>query len=369
MFSIIVFILILSVLVLIHELGHFIMAKRAGIGVEEFGFGLPPRAWGKKIGGTIYSLNWLPFGGFVRLVGEDPTDKKANEKNSFYVKSITQRTFVVVAGVVANFLLAFIIFYVVIFALGFKVSLPLLIDHKFKFVNETRQVLVEDVSSGSAAFEAGIKQGDSVLEIDGRRISSTSDLKSIVGVSEGKRLTFVLENPINNQKRSVQVTPRYSEELQAPAIGVLMGELAVLNYETFSQKLFAGAIHSYNVLDYSLRVFGQLIAYSISHRDITPVSEGVSGPVGIAQVTSQAVQFGLVSVLQLMGLLSLNLAFINILPLPALDGGRLFFIVLEMITRRKVYPNVEKWVHTIGFAILLALTLLITYNDIAKLIG
>src|SRR3989344_884285 len=121
--AIIVFIIILSILVLIHEFGHFFMAKRSGIGVEEFGFGLPPRAWGKKIGETIYSINWLPFGGFVKLVGEDSTDKRREDKNSFYVKPIGQRASVVVAGVFMNFLLAIAIFYIVVFALGYKVSL------------------------------------------------------------------------------------------------------------------------------------------------------------------------------------------------------------------------------------------------------
>src|SRR4030067_2042328 len=135
--TLIVFLLILSVLVLVHELGHFLAAKKFGIYVEEFGFGLPPRLIGKKIGETIYSINWLPFGGFVRLVGEDPTDEKKGQKNSFYVKSLGQRTRVVVAGVIANFILAVVIFYVILFVLGFKVSLPLLFDHKFKFVNET----------------------------------------------------------------------------------------------------------------------------------------------------------------------------------------------------------------------------------------
>ena len=228
--------------------------------------------------------------------------------------------------------------------------------------------MVEDVSKGSVAEASGIKVSDSILRIDDQTISSIADLQKVIRSSEGKKLTLVLENPVNNETRTVQATPVYNEELKAPAIGVAMGELAVLNYQTFSQKLFAGFIHSYNTLDYSLRVFGQLIAYSITHRDITPVSEGVSGPVGIAQITSQAVQFGPISVLQLVALLSLNLAFINILPLPALDGGRFFFIILEAVTRRKVYPNVEKWVHTIGFALLLALTLLITYNDIIKII-
>src|SRR3989338_1850375 len=141
MLTILIFILILSFLVMLHEFGHFLMAKRAGIGVEEFGFGLPPRIWGKKIGETIYSLKWLPFGGFVRLIGEDPTDKKREAANSFFIKPLAARMKVVIAGVVFNFILAVLIFYVLIFSLLFKVSLPLLVEHKFKFVNQTNQVL------------------------------------------------------------------------------------------------------------------------------------------------------------------------------------------------------------------------------------
>ena len=368
MLTLIVFILILSVLVMLHEFGHFIVAKRAGIGVEEFGFGLPPRAWGKKIKGTIYSINWLPFGGFVKLVGEDPVDARREQENSFYVKSIWQRSQVVVAGVLANFLLAVVIFYISLFALGFKVNLPLFFDHQFKFVNQSTQVLVAEVTGGSVAEKAGIKEGDSIININGQKISTIFELQKIVRSSEGKVLSLILENPINNKTRTTEVVPTYSEELKAPALGVGLGELVVLNYQTWPQKVFAGFIHSYNTIDYSLRVFGQLVAYSIKEKTIAPVSEGVSGPVGIAQITSQAISLGPVSVLQLVGLLSLNLAVINILPIPALDGGRFFFILVEAVTRRRVYPVVEKWAHTIGFALLLGLIFLITYNDILKLI-
>lgn len=368
MLSIIIFIIILSILVMLHELGHFLMAKKSGIGVEEFGFGLPPRIWGKKIGETVYSLNWLPFGGFVRLVGEDPTDKRREQADSFYVKTVKERTFVVLAGVFANFILAVVIFYIVLFALEFKVSLPLFIEHKFKFVGQSTQVLIADVGAGSVAQESGIKVGDSILFVEDQKISSISDLQKIVRSAEGRQLTLVLENPVNNKTRTVLVTPVYSEQLKAAALGVGLGELVVLNYQTIPQKLFSGFVHSYNTLDYSVRIFGDLISYAIKHRDITPVSEGVSGPVGIAQITSQAVALGPISVLQLVGLLSLNLAVINVLPIPALDGGRFFFIVLEAVTRRKVYPNIEKWVHTIGFALLLGLIVLVTYNDILKLL-
>ena len=368
MLTLLVFILMLSVLVMLHELGHFLAAKRAGIGVEEFGFGLPPRAWGKKIGGTIYSVNWLPFGGFVKLVGEDPQDVRRDQMDSFYIKSIWQRSSVVVAGVLANFLLAIVIFYVVLLALGFKVNLPLLFEHKFKFVNQSTQVLVAEVTRDSVAEAAGVKEGDSIVSINGQKVSTVGQLQKIVRSSQGQSLTLVLENPVNNKTRTTQVVPAYSEELKAPALGVGLGELVVLNYQTWPQKIFAGFIHSYNTIDYSLRVFGQLIAYSIREGTIAPVSEGVSGPVGIAQITSQAVSLGSISVLQLTGLLSLNLAFINILPIPALDGGRFFFILVEAVSRRRIYPTVEKWAHTIGFALLLALIFLITYNDVLKLL-
>ncbi len=368
MLTIIIFLLILSVLVMLHELGHFLAAKRAGIGVEEFGFGLPPRAWGKKIGGTIYSINWLPFGGFVRLVGEETDDKKVAAKNSYAVKSLSARVLVVLAGVVANLLLAVVIFYIVVIALGFKVSLPLIMDHKFKFVDQSKQVLVADVSVGSAAQKAGIRAGDSILTAAGEPVDSIESLQKVIRANEAREINLVLENPVNNQKRNVYVTPKFNEELKAPVIGVGLGELAVLNYDTPAQKLFSGFIHSYNTVDYSVRIFGQLIGYAIKSHDITPVREGVSGPVGIAQITKQAVALGPISVLQLVGLLSLNLAVVNVLPIPALDGGRFFFLIIEAVTRRKVYPKVEKWAHTIGFAVLLGLILLVTYNDILKLL-
>src|SRR4030042_3083230 len=366
--AILVFIIILSILVLLHELGHFLMAKRAGIGVEEFGIGLPPRLWGKKIGETIYSVNLLPFGGFVRLVGEDPTDKRRDEKNSFYVKNLFQRSSVVVAGVVANFILAIVIFYIVVFALGFKINLPLLFEHKFKFVNQSKQVLIADVTPDSPAQKAGIEIGDSIISANGIMISSIEDLQRVIRTSENKELNLTIENPINNQTRQVEVKPVYSDKLKAPALGVGLGELVVLNYQTIGQKVSSGFIHSYNTLDYSVKVMGHLIGFAIRERDITPISEGISGPVGIAQITSQAVSLGWLSVLQLVGLLSLNLAVINILPFPALEGGRFLFIIVELVSRRRVHPTFEKWAHTAGFAFLIGLILLITYNDIIKLI-
>lgn len=457
MFTIIIFILILSILVMIHELGHFIMARRAGIGVEEFGFGLPPRIWGKKHKGTIYSINWLPFGGFVRLVGEDSTDITRDAKNSFHTKSLLARIKVVLAGVFMNLILAVFLFYILLFSLGFKTVIPKLFAHQFKNVEQTSQivainnskstdeelirsgesilfindeavgsisefenlakvskkknltltlensfnnksrevilnlddslVLVTGTDVGSNAQKAGFEAGDIVREVDGMSINILSDLHSIVRSSEGKELAFLVEKETSGESRTIKVVPIFNNDTGFPTIGVSLREQFVfkdangqksqkiildeaysLKYNSLSQKVFSGFTHSYNTMDYSLRVFGQLIGYSIKSGDITPISEGVSGPVGIAQITGQAVSLGWQSVLQLVALLSLNLAIMNVLPIPALDGGRFFFLLIEAVTRKRVYPVVEKWVHTVGFAVLIGLILLVTYNDILKIL-
>lgn len=367
MLAIIIFILILSFLVLIHEFGHFIVARRGGIGVSEFGFGLPPRIWGKKHKGTIYSLNWLPFGGFVKLVGEDSLDRKRDAKNSFQTKSLGRRMVVVLAGVFMNFTAAVLVFYVILFIQGFKVGLPpLFADHKFRFVNQSTRIVVVPLVD-SLAGKAGVGAGDLIERAGGVPIQTAADLQTVIRRSEGVPVVFTLLSS-NNQRRQVTITPKYDEKSRAPAIGVGIDEFIELNYQTLPQKLFAGFAHSYNLTDYSFRYLGKVIGYSISHRDFSRVSQNVSGPLGIAQITTQAVAFGPIAVLQVVGLLSLNLAIMNVLPIPALDGGRFLFLVIEAVTRKKVYPAVEKWTHTIGFAVLIGLIVLITYSDILKII-
>ncbi len=366
--AIILFVAILFIVVVIHELGHFLMAKRNKIGVEEFGFGLPPRIWGKKIGETIYSINWLPFGGFVRLVGEDDVSEKSQRNDSFQKKNISARISVVVAGVFANFLLAVVLFYIVLIIVGFKISFPSLVEHKFILAEQTQQIFVAGINEGGAAANSGINVGDSVISAEGQVIDSTKQLQQIIRGSEGKQISLDLENTINNEKRNVKVTPVYNDQIQAPALGIELGELVVLNYKTPVQKAFSGFTHSYNTLTYTGKIFGRLIGSAFAQKNIAPVSEGVSGPVGIFTLVRDVSAFGIIPILQLVALLSLNLAVINILPIPAVDGGRLAFIIVEAVIRKRVSPNIEKWVHTAGFAVLIGLILLVTYNDILKLL-
>lgn len=368
MIAVIIFVLILSFLVLIHEFGHYIMAKRGGIGVEEFGFGLPPRIWGKKIGETLYSVNWLPFGGFVKLVGEDTLDKKSDAKNSFQVKSLGRRMAVVLAGVFMNFAAAVLIFYIVLLATGFRSTIHLFSDHKFAFVNQSTLVALVPVS-GSIAEKVGIGVGDIVIEANGQPIASRDDLQMVIRGNENKEVTMILENVADNKRYQVKVTPSYNESLKVPTIGVNLISAAVLNYETWQQKLFSGFTHSYNVMSYNFKVLGQIFGYSFRERDLSPVSVAVSGPVGIAAAATQIVDpSSLISILSFAAFLSLNLAIMNVLPIPALDGGRFFFLVIEAITRRRPHPAIEKWTHTVGFVVLIGLILLVTYSDILKII-
>lgn len=368
----IVFLLTLLILILSHEFGHFFVAKKCGIKVLEFGFGLPPRAWGKKIGETIYSLNWLPIGGFVRLLGEDEVDKKIlDDKRSFPNQPVWQRIAVVTAGVTMNLLLAIILFYIILIAQGFKEEIPLLTDFTFQGVNQTNvnEVLIGLVAPGSPAEAAGIKAGDRVIALDGQSLQDSKQLVDLTKQHLGQSVQLTLVNPEENT-RTVTLTPRENPPQGQGALGLELGsvEMAKLSYDTPTQKIFSAFSRSYNLTAYSLQVLGGMISTAFQTKNITPVSDSVAGPVGLTSITGTIVhtQNPLLPYLNFLGLLSLNLAIINIIPFPALDGGRLVFLGMEGIFRKKVKAEIEKWVHTVGMAILLLLILLITFSDISK---
>lgn len=372
--SILIFIITLLVLVLIHELGHFLVAKKFNIKVLEFGFGIPPKAWGKKWGETLVSINWLPFGGFVKLFGEDETDKNIlKNPRSFVHQTVGKRIQVVVAGVVMNLILAWILFYIVLAAYGFKTQFPLLFPHKFWGVAQTDEtiVMVADVVDDSPAKVAGIKPGERLVAIGDEFIASSQELVEKTKRSADKVVKLTLSDPQKVKFRTVEITPRKDPpEGQGPlGVALTQFQLANIEYEGVS-KVFAGPVHSWNLIAYSGKVLGNLIGESIQTQDWAPVSKTVSGPVGITNLTHAILSESkrpLISYLDFIGLLSLNLAVFNLLPIPALDGGRLFFLGFEAITKRKIHPGLERWVHTVGMAILLTLMLLITFSDVRKL--
>ncbi len=386
--TIIVFLLILSLLVLIHEAGHFFVAKKFGIKVEEFGFGFPPRLFGKKIGETIYSINWFPIGGFVKLYGEDEagggkitTARRIighvpDFKRTFIGKTAWQRATVIVAGVVMNAVLAAIIFYVFLGISGFKTDLPLLSDYKFIGVNQTNvnQVVISSVVKNSPAEKQGLKAMTKVIAVNGQKIIDSKDFINIVNLNKGHEIEIDWSSLQAQDIHKTKVTPRISPPKNEGALGVGLFSLstAVLNYETPIQKIFSGIVHPINLMSYNLNVMGNLIKVSFEKRTTEPLTQGVSGPVGIASLTGsileiQNVKEKILGLLNLAGFLSISLAFFNVLPIPALDGGRLFFILIEAFTGRKVNQRFESLAHSVGMAILLGLMLLITFKDIWKL--
>lgn len=384
--TLLVFLVILSALVLIHELGHYLVARKLNMKVEEFGFGLPPRLWGVKKGETIYSINWLPIGGFVKIYGEDEAGAgrvsikgkegktKAKDANrAFFSRSWGQRAAVVVAGVVMNTLLAILIFYVYMFISGFHVELPLLGDHHFFGVTQTEKtvITVEDVEKNSPAAQAKIPPLARIAKINGQAVTDVTKFTAEIKAAAGKKISLTYVDPKSEENITTSVTPRSHPPKGQGALGVSLFGLttAELDYKTPVQKVLSGITHPANLLVYNFDLIGQLVKSAIKQHDATELSQGVSGPVGIYSIVGTIVQIPdlkerVLELLNLAGILSISLAFFNVLPIPALDGGRLFFILLEGVIGKKINPKYETLAHTIGMAVLLLLIVLVTFKDI-----
>ncbi len=344
--TIIVFIIILGVLVFVHEFGHFMMAKINKIGVEEFAFGFPPKLICKKIGETNYCINAIPLGGYVRLIGEE---EKSNAKNSFTKKSFIGKASVIVAGVVMNFILAG-------FLLGFtfiKGTTPIVSDPSNLPGEKNTQVGIYEVEKGGVADLAGIASGDIFLDF-----KSVQELTEFTASNLGKQVNLSYKH-YQEEKMATVVLP----EKQAP-LGVTVIDLTTVKMPFF-KAIYHGFIEAGKIAQYML-IFLKDMFFELFHGK-TDLAQNISGPVGIYKITGEAIKLGWSTVIKIAALLSVNLALINILPLPALDGGKLLFIGLERVFRKKVIrEEVENIIHLVGFALLIFLMILITYRDIFR---
>ena len=347
--NIVIAIIILSIIALVHELGHFITGKSFGVMVKEFGLGLPPRIYGKKWGETIYSINWIPFGAFNSFLGEvDPS-----EPRSLASKKPGARLLVFAAGSLMNILLAFLIF-----------AVALMVPHDV--VSEP--VLIKDVAPDSPAALAGIKAGDKVLSVNEKTVENLGDLVTEIQLNLGKEISIMVRHS-DATEELVNVIPRWDPPEGEGAIGVMLDiETAVLN-QTVSSR-------SYPFWEAIPKGATRLIDIMFLYKDgivnmITgTASVEVVGPVGIVQLTGEAAKSGIHPLLQFAGIISLIIAIFNLFPLPALDGGRIVFVVLEWLRRgKRVSPRIEGIVHSIGFVLLIAFLVAITYQDIARLIS
>lgn len=359
--SIIVFIFTILVLVVIHEFGHFIAAKKFGIKVLEFGFGLPPRVMGKKYGETLVSLNWLPFGGFVKLLGEDEVDKNILEnKRSFAYQNVWKRIAVVVAGVLMNLLLAWALFYTVLIAQNFRIIYPSL----------EPAIVIEEIEPGFPAENSGLLKGDKIIKVDGQNATSIEQAISKVKTKpDNEPVTLIVTDIDGNNLREIKIVPKKLSDTEK-RIGVAFSPVPFKEYNTPAQKAFSGILYSYDATRYTFLGLGRLFN-DVGQGNFQRASESVAGPIGLASITKDIVEIGREATLfylWFVGIMSLTLTIFNILPIPALDGGRLFFLLVEAVTKKKISPQLEKAVHAVGMAILLTLIFIISFSDIWKVI-
>lgn len=349
--SILIFFLVLSILILVHELGHFIVARRVGVKVEEFGFGIPPRLIGKKIGETIYSINALPFGGFVRLHGENDEGGVTHLKHAFLNKSKKARALIVIAGVIMNFILA-----IVAFAIVYSFSgIP----------RDTGKLKIIDVATGSPAQVAGIVVGDIITKVGKDTIASSDDFIGRTSFLKGKKTAFEIQR--NGAIIKVNLTPRENPPQGEGPIGVTITTMEIY-YPPVWQRPFYGIYYGFKEAVFWGGTIASGLWVLIAGIFRGQVPQGISGPVGIFAVTTEAAKSGILTLINFVGILSVNLAILNILPFPALDGGRLLFVGIESVTGRKVSPKIEATIHSIGMIILLILLLAITIGDVRRLI-
>ena len=362
--AIIIFILILGFLVFVHEFGHFILAKKLGVKVEEFGIGFPPAIWKKKKGETVYSINLIPLGGFNKLYGEE-AGEHIKDSRSFSSKSPLKRAVIILGGVAMNFLTAAVIFYFLLGFSGFQSQFPLIFDYEFPFgEQENFPPAVTLVVENSPAEEAGLEVNDFIISGNGVKFENTQQLIGFLKGEKGKEVVLAIKKISNDQVEEVSLVPRVNPPEGQGAIGIALADMTQIKYDGFFQKLGSGFLHSLNLMDYSLKGLSYYVKASLVTRDIEPLASSVTGPVGILALTKLSVEAGFTQVIFLIAIISLALALVNIFPIPPLDGGRFVFILFEMLTGKTVPAKVEKVAQNIGLAIFIILFILVTSKDL-----
>ena len=356
--TILVFLIVLSVLVLAHEYGHFITAKKSGAKVEEFGFGFPPRFFSFKRNGTEFTLNLIPFGGFVKIFGELGDHK--DSPGSFSGLKISKRAKIICAGVFMNLVLAFVL-------LSFVnlIGKPMIITENDAAYAKNIQLKVLDTAKDSPAFSVGVKSGDVVSELSFNGKSQTvldaDAFRKIIDEANGKEV--ILKVKRGSESIDFKITPRINPPENEGAVGVSLAKVGLVKSKWY--------LFLWDGLKDTAMLFW-LIITSLFLLFKTLIFEGrmmgeLAGPIGIATITGQAYSMGLSYLLNLVALLSIHLAILNFLPFPALDGGRMVFLVFEKLRGKPVSQKIEQAVNLSGFVLLLALMAFITWKDIVKL--
>ncbi|KKQ49642.1 MAG: Membrane-associated zinc metalloprotease [Candidatus Shapirobacteria bacterium GW2011_GWE1_38_10] len=349
--DIIIFVVALSILVLIHEFGHFFAAKATGVKVEEFGLGLPPKIIGKKKWGTIWSLNWLPIGGFCKLFGEDPGGKGANKsKDSFLSKNPWQKALIVLGGVLMNLVLAVVVFATVYTIVGIPI--------------ETDKVKIIGIAKDSPAEKAGLKEGDWVKNIGVAEVNESSELTAEIEKYRGKEVQLAVDREGQSIALPVQVREKAPDGEGLMGVVISNTEMQKIKWYEFYKGIGAGFKEAY----FWGKIIGGGVYQMITGLLTGNVPKDVAGPIGMFQATSSIRNNqGFLAMVHFFGVVSVNLAVVNVLPFPALDGGRIVFVLYELLTKKRANEKLEMIVNNVGMMILLGLILLVTIGDISRI--
>lgn len=364
--TILLFIVVLVILIVAHELGHFLAAKVSRVRVDEFGLGFPPRMFGWQYGETFYSVNWVPFGGFVKIRGEDSEEetqlKEEDKKRNFAYQPLHRKLIILAGGVIGNILLAWIL---LTGSLQTGLLVPAELPSLEAYIKDTRTA-VGFVEPNSPAERAGLKPGDRIngllLNEGPENVERPEDIVKAIQASKGQSLTLHVTHLGSSEATSVSVTPVQGGD-GVYKIGValeLVGEARL----PFFAAIREGARMTIDFTKQTIVGFYLIISSLFTENSL---AGQVSGPVGIFRLVGDATAFGPAYLLSFMALLSVNLAVLNILPIPALDGGRILFAIIEGVRGKALHPSLIQKVHGIAFALLLLLMAVITIHDVFKL--
>ncbi len=351
--TLLLFVVTFTVIIAVHEFGHYLTARLLGMKVLEFAFGFPPRIAAFRKGGIDYSINAIPFGGFVRILGQDDfaiRQKGEGDPGSFTSKPWWAQAIVLVAGVTMNVLLALVVL-TAAFALG--TSAP------------TGQVRISEVKAASPAEAAGLRTDDIIRTVDGQAIKSSRDLVAYTREHRGTEISLAVDRN-GRPLPPIKAVPRKDPPEGEGPLGIVLEDVTA----PVSGGLPQAVGNAWSLTTEIVRQIAALPGQLLGARDSSPDGPPqIGGPIEIYRVTAQVSQFGLAALLRLVGVLSINLAILNIIPFPALDGGRLLFVLIGGLSGRRLSPQVEAVVHAVGFALLLVLLVAVSIADIRRVVG
>lgn len=361
--SVIIFLLILAAIIFVHEFGHFIAAKLSGVRVDEFAIGFPPRIFSVKKGGTNYSINLIPFGGYVKIHGESPTgEDDENDPQSLISKPKIIQAIIMFAGVFLNFVLAWLLL-----SIAFMIGAPVSEGQADVRYIENPEVTILEVLSDSPAEEAGLATGDRILSLSAQETKENPTLVEVqdfIALNSGENI--IVEYRRGEDVYETSVVPTEGLIPERGAIGVSLDTIGIARFPVHT-ALWQGAVFTYDLIVATFKF--TFIFIKNLFLPAVPALDSVVGPVGLAGLFGSAIDLGFVYLISLTAIISLNLGVLNLIPMPALDGGRILFILIETIKGSPIKPHIANLVNGIGFSLVIILMLVITYKDLFRIFG